>query len=53
MDIKGKEVLIKNFLGEKIPRKTLIPDRVEVEIDKDVITVTSVDKELVVSKDRF
>ncbi|MEK6741682.1 MAG: 50S ribosomal protein L6 [Nanoarchaeota archaeon] len=46
VDIKGKEVLIKNFLGEKIPRKTLIPDRVEVEIDKDVITVTSVDKEL-------
>jgi len=46
VDIKGKEVMIKNFLGERVPRKTIIPEGVEVEIDKDVIKVVSVDKEL-------
>jgi len=46
VDIKGKEVMIKNFLGERVPRKTTIPEGVEVEIDKDIIKVSSVDKEL-------
>ena len=46
VDIKGKEVLIKNFLGERIPRKTTILEGVEVDVDKDIIKVTSVDKEL-------
>ena len=46
VDIKGKEVLIKNFLGERVPRKTSIPGGVEVEIDKDIIKVTSANKEL-------
>lgn len=43
---KDKEVIIKNFLGEKIPRKTKILEGVEVEIDKDIIKVSSVSKEL-------
>lgn len=46
VEIKDKEAIIKNFLGEKIPRKTKIPEDVEVEIDKDVIKVISVNKEL-------
>ncbi len=46
VEIKDKEAIIKNFLGEKIPRKTKIPEGVEVEIDKDVIKVISVNKEL-------
>ncbi len=46
VDIKGKEVLIKNFLGERVPRKTEIPENVEVKVDKDIIKVASVDKEL-------
>ena len=46
VDIKGNEVLIKNFLGERIPRKTIIPQGVEVEVNKDVIKVASVNKEL-------
>ena len=47
VEVKGKEVLIKNFLGEKIPRKTKISEGVEIEINKDIIKLTSIDKELV------
>ncbi len=46
VDIKDKEVSIKNFLGEKIPRTTKILEGVDVEIDGQIIKVTSVDKEL-------
>jgi large subunit ribosomal protein L6 len=46
VEIKDKEAIIKNFLGEKIPRKTKILEDVEVEIDKDIIKVRSVSKEL-------
>ncbi len=46
VEIKDKGILIKNFLGEKIPRKTKIPEGVEVEIIKDIIKVRSIDKEL-------
>jgi len=46
VEMKGKEVSIKNFLGEKIPRKTVVPEGVDVDINKDIIKVKSVDKEL-------
>ena len=45
VEIKEEEALIKNFLGEKIARKSKILKGVEVKIDKDIITVSSVDKE--------
>jgi large subunit ribosomal protein L6 len=45
VDIQGKEATVKNFLGEKIPRKTSILDNVDVQIDGDIITVTSINKE--------
>ena len=45
-ELKGQEVIIKNFLGEKIPRKSAILEGVNVQIDKDIITVSSSDKEL-------
>ena len=44
--IDGNEAVIKNFLGEKIPRKVKIPKGVEVTIDKDIVTVKATDKEL-------
>jgi len=45
VEIKGKETIIKNFLGEKIPRKSSILENVDVKIDKEIITVTSSNKE--------
>jgi len=45
VEIKEKEAIIKNFLGEKISRKSKIIEGVDVKLEKDVITVSSVDKE--------
>ena len=45
VEIKGKEAIIKNFLGERVARKTKILDNVDVDIDKDRITIKSADCE--------
>lgn len=46
IEIKGNNALIKNFLGEKTPRKCNIPKKAEIEINKDIITIKSIDKEI-------
>lgn len=46
VETKGNEILIKNFLGEKIPRKCKIPKGAEIEINKDIIIVKSPNKEI-------
>ncbi len=46
VEIQGENATIKNFLGEKIPRKLKIPVGVEVKIDKQNISVFSCSKEL-------
>lgn len=44
--IEGDMAIIKNYYGEKTDRKTKIPKGVNVEINKDIIKIKSVDKEL-------
>lgn len=46
VEIQDNKALIKNFFGEKIPRKVEIPAGVDVKIDKEIITVISSNKEL-------
>ena len=40
------EFVVKNFFGEKIPRKLKIKDDVTIKIEGEIITVESLDKEL-------
>ena len=46
IEVKGHEVLIKNFLGEKTPRKAVLPKNVEIEVNGNLIKVKSTDREL-------
>ena len=43
---EGKKIMIKNFLGEKVDRILEVPDGVDIEIKKEIITVKSANKEL-------
>lgn len=45
LDAANKQVIIKNFLGEVKERRAQIADNVDVKVDGDIITVTSLDKE--------
>ena len=47
VEVKGKEIIIKNFLGEKQPRKTKIHGDAKVEVKGQLITVSGIDKEAV------
>jgi len=46
VNVSEDKVEIKNFLGEKVPRILHIPKGLEIKVDKESITITSVDKEL-------
>ena len=46
VEVKGDEALVKNFLGERYPRVVRIPKGANVEVDKEIITVSSSDKEI-------
>ena len=45
--VDKKEIVIKNFLGEKVPRKANIIDGVNVSIEGNIINVKGIDKEMV------
>lgn len=46
VSVQGKEVVIKNFLGERIPRKAEILDGADVKVQGDIVTVTGNNKEI-------
>lgn len=46
VEIKGNEALIKNFLGEKTPRRCTLPKGIDIQVNKEIITIKSVNKEL-------
>lgn len=45
VQVKGNEVIVSNFLGEKIPRKTKIEEGANVEVKGNEVIVSSYDKE--------
>lgn len=47
MSVEGNEFIVSNFMGEKKPRKTKLPEDVEVKIQKDDVTITGINKETV------
>lgn len=46
VEVNGREITIKNFLGERTPRKVSIPEGADIKVEKDVITISSTDKEI-------
>ena len=47
VEVKGNEIAIKNFLGEKYPRKTYVAGNCKVEIKGQNVTVSGSDKQAV------
>jgi len=47
IEVKGKDILIKNFLGEKQPRKTLLIGNTKIEAKGQNVTISGPDKEAV------
>ncbi len=46
VSVSGKEFIVKNFLGEKVPRKLLIKEGATVKVDGKDVVIESIDKEL-------
>jgi len=43
VSIQNKELIIKNFFGEKKPRKAKISGDIEIKVDGDIINIMGVD----------
>jgi large subunit ribosomal protein L6 len=46
IETSEKEVKIKNYYGEKVPRIVKIPSGVKISAERETITIVSIDKEL-------
>lgn len=46
VSLNGNKFVVKNFLGEKVPREVTLKQGPQVKIDGQIITVTGIDKEL-------
>ena len=46
VSIAGNELIIKNFLGEKVPRKVRLPDGAKVVVQGEEIIVNALNKEI-------
>lgn len=46
VSVSGNDLVIKNFLGESVPRKVELVQGTEVKVNGDEIVITSCDKEL-------
>ncbi|HID72385.1 TPA: 50S ribosomal protein L6, partial [Candidatus Micrarchaeota archaeon] len=48
IEVKGKDIFVKNFLGERAPRKTsLVGDATKLQVKGQSITISGPDKEAV------
>lgn len=47
VSVDGNNFIIKNFLGEKVPRKVAITNGVKVQVQGDIIVINGLDKEKV------
>lgn len=47
LKLEGNTLVIENFLGERKPRSVSVPEDLKVEVDKNAIYVSGVDKERV------
>ncbi len=47
IEVKGSEITIKNFLGEKMPRKTVLVGNTKVQAKGQAVTISGPDKEAV------
>jgi large subunit ribosomal protein L6 len=43
---QGNELIVENFLGETVPRRVTVHSDVDIDVDGDIVTLTSNDKEL-------
>ncbi len=47
LEVKGREIVVKNFLGERKPRKTKVHGNAKVEVKGQEVIISSPDKEAV------
>lgn len=45
--VEGRDIVIKNFFGERVPRRVRVMEGVNVKVEGDIIVVKGVDKEKV------